>query len=93
MRIELNNTPDPQSVSTDQAKKSSVAATANQLEPQVSSDQAALPEDQVTISSLATQALNQPEVRQGLVDSLRQSITSGQYNLDPSAIADAILNK
>jgi len=30
-------------------------------------------------------------MRQDQVDSLRQSISSGQYQLDPGGIADAIL--
>jgi anti-sigma28 factor (negative regulator of flagellin synthesis) len=32
-----------------------------------------------------------PEVRQGTVDSLKQSISNGEYQLDPHEIADAIL--
>jgi flagellar biosynthesis anti-sigma factor FlgM len=32
-----------------------------------------------------------PEVRQATVDSLKQSISNGQYQLDPHEIADAIL--
>ena len=89
MRIGLN-TPDPQSISAEQAQKSSTAAT-NQSEPLPSSDKAPLSQDKVTLSALATQVLGQPEVRQSQVDSLRQSISSGQYKLDPSGIADAIL--
>lgn len=92
MRIGFNNTPDPQSVSAEQTTKSTAAVT-NQLDPALEGDQASLSEDTVMISSLATQALAQPEIRQGLVDSLRQSVSNGQYNLDPSAIADAILNE
>ena len=52
-----------------------------------------LSSDTVTLSTLATQALSLPEVRQGQVDSLRQSVNSGQYQLDPHQIADAILNR
>jgi flagellar biosynthesis anti-sigma factor FlgM len=40
---------------------------------------------------LPSQAMGMPEVRQAQVDSLRQSVSSGQYQLDPNAIADAIL--
>lgn len=91
MRIGLN-TSDPQSVSAEQAKKS--ATTANQLEPTPpTSDHAALAQDKVTLSTLSTQVLGQPELRQGLVDSLRESINHGRYNFDPKAIADAILNR
>jgi flagellar biosynthesis anti-sigma factor FlgM len=100
MRIGLNN-PDPQSVSTEQAsitadqvKKPSTAAI-NQSQPASISDSDSetngFSQDRVTLSALASQALGLPEVRQGAVDSLRQSIHNGQYKLDPSSIADAIL--
>jgi flagellar biosynthesis anti-sigma factor FlgM len=100
MRIGLNN-PDPQSVSTEQAsitadqvKKPSTAAI-NQSQPAPVSDSdnetSGLSQDRVTLSALASQALGLPEVRQGAVDSLRQSINNGQYKLDPNSIADAIL--
>jgi flagellar biosynthesis anti-sigma factor FlgM len=89
MRIGLN-TPDPQAVSAEQAQKASTAAT-NQSQPAPASDKAASSQDKVTLSALATQALGMPEVRQATVDSLRQSISNGQYQLDPHEIADAIL--
>jgi flagellar biosynthesis anti-sigma factor FlgM len=89
MRIGLN-TPDTQSVSTEQAKKPSTAVT-NQPEVSSSADKNTLSQDRVTLSALASQALGMPEVRQATVDSLRQSVSSGQYQLDPNDIADAIL--
>jgi hypothetical protein len=54
MRIGLN-TPDPQSVSAEQAQKASTAAT-NQSQPAPASDKAAPSQDKVTLSALATQA-------------------------------------
>ena len=91
MRIGLNTT-DPQLASADQAKKSSATAL-DQSEASAADNKTTLSEDNVSLSSLATQALNQPEVRQSQVDSLRQSIASGEYQLDPGAIADAILGQ
>jgi flagellar biosynthesis anti-sigma factor FlgM len=41
---------------------------------------------------LTSQALNSPEVRQGTVDALRQAVNSGQYQLDATKIAGAIIN-
>jgi flagellar biosynthesis anti-sigma factor FlgM len=90
MRIGLN-TPDPQSISAEQAKKPSTEATSNQPQPAPASDKNVLSQDKVTLSALASQALGMPEVRQAQVDSLRQSVNSGQYQLDPHEIADAIL--
>jgi flagellar biosynthesis anti-sigma factor FlgM len=91
MRIGLNTT-DPQSLLAEQAKKPATNSV-GQSETSTSADKTTLSEDKVSLSSLATQALNQPEVRQGLVDSLRQSISSGEYKLNPSDIADAILGR
>ena len=46
--------------------------------------------DSNSVLSLTTQALSSPEVRQGTVDALRQSVNSGQYQVDPTRIAAAI---
>lgn len=96
MRIGLN-TPDPQSISTEQPPisaeqtKKSATTAANQSESAPANDKNTLSQDTVTLSALASQALGLPEVRQGQVDSLRQSVNNGQYKLDPNEIADAIL--
>lgn len=89
MRIGLN-TPDPQSISAEQATKSSTTAT-SQSDPTTASKASAFSQDKVTLSALATQALATPQVRQGLVDTLKQSVSSGQYQPEPHEIADAIL--
>ncbi len=91
MRIGLDTT-DPQLISPEPAQKSPKPAI-GQPEPLPVDDKTSLSADTVSISALATQALNQPEVRQNLVDSLRQSVNSGQYKLDSSAIASAILGE
>ena len=46
--------------------------------------------DSASVQSLTSQALNFPEVRQGTVDALRQSVESGQYLVDATKIATAI---
>ena len=46
--------------------------------------------DSSSVLSLTSQALNSPEVRQATVDALRQSVNSGQYQVDATRIADAI---
>ena len=91
MRVGLN-IPDEQSISAEQAKKSSPSAT-NPIAPSPVDSESAFSQDTVTLSSLATQAMGTPEIRQTQVDSLSQSIRSGQYQLDPHQIADAILTR
>ncbi len=46
--------------------------------------------DSTSVQSLTSQALNFPEVRQDTVDTLRQSVESGQYPIDATKIATAI---
>jgi flagellar biosynthesis anti-sigma factor FlgM len=54
-------------------------------------DRATLSSDTTSVSSLVSTALNSPEVRQGMVDSLRQAISDGQYQVDPASIAAAMV--
>lgn len=54
-------------------------------------DRATLTSDSATVASLVSSAMNSSDVRQGTVDNLRQAVGSGQYQLDPAAIADAML--
>jgi flagellar biosynthesis anti-sigma factor FlgM len=37
-------------------------------------------------------ALSTPEVRQGTVDSLREAVNNGKYELDPSKIAASMVD-
>jgi flagellar biosynthesis anti-sigma factor FlgM len=48
--------------------------------------------DSTSVQSLTSQALNSPEIRQGTVDALRESVSSGQYQLDATKIAAAIIS-
>jgi negative regulator of flagellin synthesis FlgM len=54
-------------------------------------DRATLSSDTTSVSSLVSTALSSPEVRQGMVDSLRQVISNGQYQVDPTSIAAAMV--
>jgi negative regulator of flagellin synthesis FlgM len=89
MRIGLN-TPVPEGVASERAADSAVSPNAKSVEGAQSSD--AFSSDTVSLSALASRALQSPEIRQEKVDSLRQQIESGQYQIDPKAIADAIVS-
>ncbi len=56
-------------------------------------DRATLKSDSASPNSLASIALSSPEVRQEKVDSLIQSIQSGQYELNPAKIASAMIDE
>lgn len=54
-------------------------------------DRTTLTSDSAAVESLVSTAMNSPDVRQETVENLRQAVGSGQYQLDPAAIADAML--
>jgi negative regulator of flagellin synthesis FlgM len=56
-------------------------------------DRTTLTSDSTSITSLVSTAMNSPEIRQDKVDSLRQAVNSGQYKLDPSAIASSMIDE
>jgi negative regulator of flagellin synthesis FlgM len=87
MRIGLNSPQSPE-ISTDRASTSSVSTQSTSATSQVDKFSG----DTVSLSSLATQALQLPEVRQDKIDSLRQQIASGNYQIDSKGIADAMLS-
>jgi flagellar biosynthesis anti-sigma factor FlgM len=54
-------------------------------------DRTTLRTDSLSVQSLTSQALNTPAVRQDKVQALRQSVNSGEYQVDATKIADAII--
>jgi negative regulator of flagellin synthesis FlgM len=56
-------------------------------------DRATLTSDSVSVHSLVSTALASPEIRQDKVDSLRLSVSSGQYELDPARIAASMVDE
>jgi flagellar biosynthesis anti-sigma factor FlgM len=89
MRIGLN-TPDPQEVTN---QKPAAPSASPKNVPQAPENGEVSLHDSVALSALASQALQMPEVRQDKVDSLRQSIVSGQYQLDAKASAEGMLSQ
>lgn len=86
MRIGLNSG-DVQRIANDAATPVSAGRTR-----EVSGEDGdSVPEDMVTISSLAQQVLQMPEIRQDRVSTLQQSVGEGQYEIDPESIAEAML--
>lgn len=87
MRIGMN-VPDPQGISPEQTSVSSSAQKASRASDH---DSDSFSSDTVSLSSLASLALQTPEVRQDTVDRLRQQVSSGTYQLAPQSIAEAML--
>lgn len=55
-------------------------------------DRTTLSADSTSVNSLASQVLRSPEIRQEKVDAFRQAVASGQYQVDSTKIASAILS-
>jgi flagellar biosynthesis anti-sigma factor FlgM len=66
---------------------------AGQSSPPDAEDRATLTSDSTSLDSLVNTAMNFPQVRQDTVDSLRLSVSSGQYELDPAKIASSMLDE
>jgi negative regulator of flagellin synthesis FlgM len=90
MKIDVNNLTANQ-LSVDRGPKQvssgSLAGTQSSTE-----DRTTLSTDSQSVQSLTSQALNSPEIRQDKVDSLHQSISSGEYQVSAKAIAGAIID-
>ena len=58
----------------------------------VSEDRTTLSSGSTSVTYLASLVLNNPEIRQDRVDSLRQALSTGQYKVDSKATASAMVD-
>ena len=92
MRIDLTNAaasqiaPEPSSSKAGAANVSTSGVAGGE-------DRTTFTSDTQSLSSLVNQAMNSPEVRQDKVESLRQAVSSGTYQLDPDAIAQSMIDE
>jgi len=86
MRIGLDGTDPLRGPARGAAKASAPASKAAEF-----SEQDSYTHDNLSSTELTGRALQSASVRWDKVDDLRQSISSGQYRLDPHSIAEAML--
>lgn len=86
MRIGLN-LPDPQRISAETAPSAPKGGKIADGD----SDSDSFSNDTVSLSTLATRALQSPPLRQDKVASLQHAVDSGLYQIDPKSIADAMV--
>jgi negative regulator of flagellin synthesis FlgM len=91
MRIDLFNSAASQ-IANEQSSQQVNAQNAAKTGQSASEDRATLTSDSTSVGSLVSAALSSPEIRQDKVDSLRQAIGSGQYDLDPAKIAASMVD-
>lgn len=91
MRIDLNqaasqiaNDSNPKPVDAENVAASDLAN---------SGDRTTLTSTQQSLNSLVSTAMSSPEVRQDRVDSLKQAISDGTYELDPEKIAASMIDE
>jgi negative regulator of flagellin synthesis FlgM len=92
MRIDLYNSSATE-LSSEQTSQKIAAENAAKSDLSTTEDRATLTSDSASVGSLVSTALSSPEVRQGLVDSLKQSVSSGQYELNPDKIAASMVDE
>jgi flagellar biosynthesis anti-sigma factor FlgM len=92
MRIDRSN-PAPGQLSCDVSSKQVAAPAAIASGGGSREDHVAFPSDSKSVGSLVRAALHSPAVRQGKVDSLRQAISSGRYQIDPASIAASMVGQ
>ena len=91
MRIDLTNSSAGELSSELSAQQ---VSSQNLAQPGASGteDRATFTSDSASVNSLVSAALASPEIRQDKVDSLRLSVSSGQYELDPAKIAASMVD-
>jgi negative regulator of flagellin synthesis FlgM len=89
MKIEVNGPAASQVPDQRSAKQVSNSSPASSQSATV--DRTTFYSDSASVQSLVSQALKSPEVRQDKVDTIRQSISNGQYQVDSTKIAAAII--
>ena len=89
MKIEANSPPViqlPVDRGAKQVLNNSLAGTQGPME-----DRTTFHTDSTSVQALTSQAMNSPEVRQDKVDSLRQAVSSGTYQVDATKTAEAMI--
>lgn len=92
MRIDLTQAtasqvasePSPKQVNAENVAASALGA---------SGDRTTLTSTQQSLSELVSTAMSSPEIRQDRVDSLKQAISNGSYELDPEKIAASMIDE
>jgi flagellar biosynthesis anti-sigma factor FlgM len=92
MRIDLSQVTSGQvSSEQDTRKVSDQQLGASDLEGSV--DRTTFTSDSSSVGSLVSKAMSSPEIRQDLVSQLKKAVGSGQYKIDPTAIASSMIDE
>ena len=92
MRVDLFNSAAAQITGEVNAKPAN-AGNVPSLDANDGEDRTTLTSGSAAVSSLVSQALNTPKIRQDKVESLQQAIAGGQYQIDAYQIAGAMIDE
>ena len=92
MRVDLSQVT-PGQVSGEQNTKKVSDQQFGASDASASVDRTTFTTDSTSVGSLVGKAMNSPEIRQDLVNQLRQAVNGGQYQLDPGAIASSMIDE
>jgi negative regulator of flagellin synthesis FlgM len=92
MRIDLMNSAASQ-LANEPGAQSVNGQNAVTPQTQASEDRATLTSDQASVSNLVSTAMQSPQIRQDKVAALQQSISNGQYQLDPAKTAASMIDE
>ncbi|HEX4283530.1 MAG TPA: flagellar biosynthesis anti-sigma factor FlgM [Terracidiphilus sp.] len=92
MRVDLTNVAANQIAAETNPKQVSGANVASS-DLSGSEDRTSFKSDMQSLNSLVGKAMGSPEIRDEKVASLQQAISSGNYKLDPQAIAGAMIDE
>jgi negative regulator of flagellin synthesis FlgM len=92
MRVDLNNVAASQIAAESNSKQVSASKdSASGLSG--SEDRTSFKSDTQSLSSLVSAAMSSPEIRHDKVASLQEAVSSGNYKLDPQAIAGSMIDE
>ena len=91
MRVDLTNVAANQVAAEPNPKQ--VSANSVNASLTGSEDRTSFKSDMQSLSSLVSTAMSSPEIRDDKVASLQQAINSGNYKLDPQAIAGSMIDE
>jgi len=92
MRIDVFSSTASQ-IASEQGAQQVAAQKAGKSGQSATEDTATLTSDSTSVGSLVSIAMGSPATRQGMIDSLKQAIGSGQYELNPDAIAASMVDE
>jgi negative regulator of flagellin synthesis FlgM len=93
MRIDPFNSTAASQVASEASSAHAAAQSAISSGKSGTEDRTTLTSDTASVNSLVSLALSSPAVRQDKVDTLRESVNSGTYEVDPSKIASSMLDE